>query len=172
MSKDYSCGFTESDGSNSGSIHHCSTHPYTGAESNNIQWVDIISLENCDYSSHSLTTLTEHNQNVINNCHITTNTAQKLTLNFVTRVSLVISIEAGGIVCNILCNFNVWSYHNCSNYDALAFLTQDGLPVCHYRNYSVSINITFIDEMIYINNESQIINQCRGKSNSFTITTA
>ena len=137
-----------------------------------MQWVDIISFENCDYSSLLLTTNTEHNQNGISNCHITTDTALKLTLNFVTRVTLAISFEAGGIVCNISCNFNVWRAQNCSNYTALASLTEHRLSVCHHKNYSVSINITLTDKMININNESQINNQCRGKSNFFTITTA
>ena len=170
-SQDYSCQFT--DRSNNGSKYNCSTYTYTDSEEeSNIIWVDIISFENCNYSSLLLTNITEHNQNEICNCHITTNTAPKLTLDLVTRLTLAISIEAGGIVCDISCNFNVWRPQNCSNYSALASLTEHRLSVCHHKNYSVSINITFIDKMIYINNESQIINQCSGKSNYFTITTA
>ena len=161
MPQDYSCQFAIL--SNSGSKIHCSTFPYTEADN---AWVDVISFENCRFASRVLINTIEHYQNETSDCHILKhhiNTTPKLTLISANRVSLAISIEAEGIVCNILCNFNVWEvlHDNCSD---LAALTQGGLPVCHNGNYSVSVNITINTGMIYLNDEHQIVNQCRGKS--------
>ena len=145
------------------------TFPYTGAVSADNAWVDIISFENCRFVSRVIINTTEHYQNETSDCHILKhiiNTIPKLILISANRVSLAISIEAEGIVCNISCNFNVWEvlHKNCSSYYDLAALAQGRLPVCHNGNYSVSVNVTINAGMIYINDEPQIINQCQGKS--------
>ena len=149
-------------------IISCFGFPHPEAVPNSA-WIDIISFEHCGVASLVLTNTMEHYQNVTNDCHTfmhISNTTPKLTLTFVNRVTLAILIEVNGIMCNISCNFNVWRHHNCSNYSALAALIQGRLqlPVCHYKNYSVSINSTAITGVIYLNDEPQIINQCRGKS--------
>ena len=171
MSQNYSCHYQVTVGSilsDSVSKISCLIFPYPEAVSDNT-WVDVISFENCEFPSLVLTNTMEQYQNRTSDCRIfkhIINTTPKLTLSFVNRVTLDISIGGDGIVCNISCNFNVWEvlHHNCSRYYDLAALIQGRLPVCHNRNYSVSINITFDTGIIYLNDEPQIINQCRGKS--------
>jgi hypothetical protein len=137
----------------------------------NSAWVNIVSFEHCGLGSLVITNTMEQYQNVTDDCHTsmhTSSTAPKLTLNFVSRANLAISVEAAAVECNISCNFNVWRprHDNCSNYTELAALTQRTLPVCHNKNGNVSIISTdsVISGVIYFNNEPQIINQCRGKS--------
>ena len=138
----------------------CFQFPHPESVSNSA-WVDIISID-CEPSSLLLTNTTEHYWNDTNECHIFSNVNPKLTLTFVSRVTLGISVESDEIMRNISCNFNVWRHHNCSN---LSALTQGRLPVCHYKNYSVSINITFtVNGEIYLSDEPQIINHYGGKS--------
>ena len=148
-------------------IINCSAFPHPEPVSNSA-WVDIISTD-CEPSSFLLANTNECYWNETNECHIYSNINPELTLTFFTRVTLGISVESDKTMhkLNILCNFNVWRHHNCSN---LAALTQGGLPVCHYKNYSVNINITFTtNEEIYLNNEPQIINQYNGGKCTITV---
>ena len=166
MSQDYSCQLTD------GSIKvNCLTLPYTEVVSDNVTWVDVIkNPESCEISSLLLTNTTKHYRNESSDCLVYTiiNTTPKVTLHFVNRATLAISVEADGITCNISCNFNVWRHDNCSNYIILATQTHGRLPICNINHYTVSINISIVNGEIYLDDEPEIINQCRalGKSNS------
>lgn len=138
-------------------IINCSAFPHPEPVSNSA-WVDIISID-CEPSSLLLINTNECYWNDTNECHISNNINPELILTFVTRVTLGISVESDKnlIVHNISCNFNVWRHQNYGN---LAALTQGRLPECHYKNYNMSINITFAaNGYIYLNDEPQIINQ-------------